>query len=175
VQLLYDQFEAEQSSSHFSIDYQRIQRYESFAQFFLIKETAQQKIELKIDFVNDVAVHYGGFVQHPSLGRIDSWQNMLSNKLSAVFRFEAKDIVDIRMIAKRYSFSWMTIIEEAKTKEAGIDPIVLCEILTSFPEDALATIKWITPVEGTMFKNDVNRIAHDILHGTENTLSANCR
>jgi len=171
VQILFSQLEADQSTTHFSLDYQRLRRYENFTQFFLIKQDDQHHVELKIDFVNDVAAHYGNFIQHAHLGLIDSWQNMLSNKLSAIFRFEAKDIVDIWIIASRYPFSWISIIKEAKTKEAGIDPIVLCEILTSFPEDALETIKWIVPVDGSVLKRNVEQIARDILHGNDNSLA----
>ena len=146
VQILFDQFELAQTAQAFSIDYQRIKKYEHFAQFFLSQPGGAAKIELKIDVVNDVAAHYGGFEQHAILGRLDSWQNMLSNKLAALFRFEAKDVADIWIIAKHRKFEWMTLLAEAKTKEAGIDPIVLYEILKSFPEDALTTVKWSMPV-----------------------------
>ena len=32
------------------------------------------RIELKIDLVNDVAMHYGDFIQDTVLGTLDSWQ-----------------------------------------------------------------------------------------------------
>ena len=52
---------------------------------------------------------------------------MLSNKLAALFRFEAKDVADIWIIATHRKFE-------------------LYEILKSFPEDALTTVKWSMPV-----------------------------
>jgi len=78
-------------------------------------------------------VHYGDFEYNKSLGKIDSWQNILSNKITAVFRFEPKDIADIWIISKNKTFNWKMIIKEAKTKEAGIEPEVIFNILKSFP------------------------------------------
>lgn len=172
VQTLFHQFEVVQEAGILSIDYQRVQTYENFTQFFLINTRENEDIELKIDLVNDIALHYGGFEQHATLGRIDSWQNILSNKLTAIFRFEAKDIADIWIIARHRTFHWMSIMEEAKTKEAGIDPVVLFDLLRSFPEDALSTIKWAIPVEPEIFKRELDQIAGDILRGSDNTLAA---
>ncbi len=58
-------------------------------------------MEVKVDIVNDLASHYGDFEYHEALDKIDSWRNILSNKLSAIFRYEAKDYVDIWMISKK--------------------------------------------------------------------------
>jgi hypothetical protein len=171
VQTLLRHFETAQEAQFLSIDDRRLQKFEHFTQFFLSKPFASETVELKIDLVNDVAPHYGEFRQDAVLGTLDSWQNILSNKLTAIFRYEAKDIVDLWVIAKYQRFDWIQIVEEAKTKEAGVDPIVLFEILQSFPEDALETIKWVTPVEQKTFQHDLNRIANDILRGRENTLA----
>ncbi len=119
-----------------------------------------------------MAPHYGGYVEDAALGRtIDSRRNILSNKLSAVFRYEAKDIVDILTISKHEKFNWMDVVQEAKTKEAAVDPVSICEILKSFPENLLDTIKWTTPVKYRAFKKELTRIAEDILRGRDNTLA----
>jgi len=171
VQTLFQHFETAQQAGLFAIDYNRLRKFENFTQFFLIQTLHSETIELKIDVVNDVASHYGGFEEDATLGRLDSWRNMLSNKLSAIFRYEAKDVVDLRMIAKHRQFDWMTIVQEAKTKEGGIDPVVLFEMLKSFPPDALTTIKWITPVAPDDFIRDLHQIADDIFRGRHNTLA----
>ncbi len=168
VQELFHQLEAAQAALKFSIDYQRVKTSENFTQFFVCKSIGQEEVTLKIDAVNDVAMHYGGFEEHAVLGRIDSWQNMLSNKITALFRFEAKDVADLWVLAKHCAFDWMTILEEARTKEAGIDPVVVYEILTSFPKDAVTTVKWSIPVTAERFTQDLIQIATDILHGREN-------
>ena len=171
VQILFRHFEIAQKAGFFAIDYNRLRRFENFTQFFLIKTFQLETIELKIDVVNDVASHYGGFEEDATLGRLDSWRNMLSNKLSAVFRYEAKDVVDLWIIAKHQRFDWIPIFEEAKTKEGGIDPVVLFEILKSFPIDALTTIKWVIPVNHDDFIRDLHHIAEDIFRGRQNTLT----
>ncbi len=116
VQMLFRQFESAQAKGLFSIDYDRLQKYEHYTHFFLFRESGNEKIELKIDLINDIASHYGDFEHHTVLGVTDSVQNILSNKLSAIFRYEAKDIADIWVIAKNEKFEWMSAIQEAKTQ-----------------------------------------------------------
>jgi predicted nucleotidyltransferase component of viral defense system len=77
----------------FIVDKENIRRLKDFSQVFLLINN--NDIRLKIDFVNDVAAHYGTFENNKVLGKIDSWRNILSNKISAIFRFEPKDIADI--------------------------------------------------------------------------------
>ncbi|WP_207690992.1 nucleotidyl transferase AbiEii/AbiGii toxin family protein [Desulfonema limicola] len=170
VQALFRELETCCLSGEFSIDYRRIQKYEHFTQLFLQKEKKDGLVELKIDLINDIAVHYGGFNEDSLLGTIDSWQNILSNKLAAVFRYEAKDIVDIWVIAKNKIFNWMSVMEQAKTKEAAVDPVVIFHILKSFPEHLLEDIKWVIPVDCKLFKQELSQAADDILRGNDNSL-----
>jgi predicted nucleotidyltransferase component of viral defense system len=86
VQTLFRHFEIAQKAGHFTIDYNRLRRFENFTQFFLIRTLESETIELKIDVVNDVASHDGEFEEDATMGRLDSWRNILSNKLSAIFR-----------------------------------------------------------------------------------------
>jgi predicted nucleotidyltransferase component of viral defense system len=52
--------------------------------------------KLKIELVNDVPSHIGTLISHPSLGIIDSKENILANKLTAVVdRALPKDMVDL--------------------------------------------------------------------------------
>ena len=49
--------------------------------------------------------------------KIDSINNMLSNKLTAVMgRDDPKDIFDIYLIARYYSFDWKAILESCRDK-----------------------------------------------------------
>ena len=170
VQLLLKGFEKAQKNGEFSIDYNHLQKFENYTQFMLLKRIENEDISLKVDVVNDIAVRYGDLHHDVLLGKIDSWQNILSNKLAAIFRYEAKDVADIWTIAKQRQFEWMNLVQEAKTKEAAIDPVLLFEILKSFPESELSYVKWITPVDSGVFKIELDQIAEDILHGRHNTL-----
>ncbi len=169
VEMLFQSFETAQREGLFFMNYELLRRYENFSQFFLYRDIAGSRIELKVDVVNDVASHYGEFYNHPTLGKLDSWQNILSNKLTAVFRYEAKDLADIWAIAKHQQFDWRLIITEAKTKEVGMEPIAIFEILHSLPQDAFEAIKWCHPLTFERFMNDIDRIAADIFREHKNS------
>ena len=156
-----------QKSGLFEIDQQKIRRSENFAQFFLSKED----VELKIDLVNDVAMHYGDLTVDEKLGKVDSLRNILSNKFAALFRYEAKDIADILIICRNFKCNFKDIISEAKSKEAGVEPVAVYEILSSFPTKYLDLIKWIKAPDTEVFKKEILQAADDILYGKENSLA----
>jgi len=117
-----------------------------------------------------VAPHYGEFLFDGVLGKIDSLRNILSNKFSTLYRFEPKDIADIWIICKNFKCNFKEIISEAKNKEAGVDPVSIFEILSSFPVDKLNLIKWIHKPDPPQFKNDLSIIADDIFNARENSI-----
>ena len=149
-----------------------LSRGEYYTQLY-VSDFNHPEIELKIEFINDVATHYGSIITNPELGRVDSLRNILSNKLTALFRSEPKDVVDICAIAKVLPCDWKEIVMEAKSKEAGADPEILYDILQSFPLRYLDTIKWITKPAPDLFKNDLETIANDVLLGKPNSLVGN--
>jgi hypothetical protein len=130
----------------------------------------QEAMALKIDFVNDVPYHYGDIKRSSIFHRIDSWRNILSNKLCALSRLEAKDIADIIFIAKNYAFDWETIISEAKEKDLWVDPIEICRMINRFPHRLLSEIKWIEDVNVDELKIQINVIHDDIFMGSNNSL-----
>lgn len=136
-----------------------------YQSFFLNARTAGDNIRLKVDLVHDRAPHYGEFAYHSTLGKIDSWRNILSNKLVALYRYEPKDVIDIWMIARRYKFDWQEIIAEAKTKDAAVDPIDMAEIIRSLPVQKIETIKFITPQSATTIHDQLQSLAEDIFYG----------
>jgi hypothetical protein len=125
---------------------------------------------LKIDFVNDLALHFGKVQKCPIFPRVDSWRNILSNKLCALSRLEAKDIADIIFIAKKYVFEWEIIVAEAKEKDLWVDPISICQIINHFPIERLDTIKWIKTVNFEDLKSQIDTIHDDIFLGRANSL-----
>ena len=130
------------------------------------------EIAMKIDFVNDVPSHFGDIQQSPVFHRIDSWRNILSNKICALSRLEAKDIADIVFIARKYSFEWETIIAEAKEKDLWVDPIEICRFIDQFPTELLKTLKWIGNVNLEAIEKQITVIHHDIFTGASNSLAA---
>lgn len=136
----------------------------------LVVEHPDFQTKLKLDFVNDVAEHFGDFVETDLFYKTDSIRNILSNKVTAVFRMSPKDIVDIHQICKHEMFDWGTIFEEVRQKELGVEPDEVSEIIKGIPEAAFNSIKWITPIEFQSFKKDVDQIAKDMLNLSANTL-----
>jgi len=125
---------------------------------------------LKVDFVNDVAFHWGAPQQDSIFHRVDNWRNILSNKLCALSRNETKDIVDIIFIAKYYAFDWEDIIQDAKQKDLWVDPIEICKLIHQFPVKLLNDIKWTREVDFKNLNDDLTRIHKDIFYGNSNSL-----
>jgi len=161
---------AAENTGVFHLDRNSLNKGKAYTQFF-ITDSKQNGIELKVELINDVAAHYGSITCDPILGRIDSLRNILSNKLTALFRSEPKDVVDIHAIASQQKFNWIDIVTEAKNKEVGADPDVIYDILNSFPLKYLDTIKWISRPDTTIFKHELQTIADDILYGRNNSLA----
>jgi predicted nucleotidyltransferase component of viral defense system len=133
--------------------------------FTTLKVKKDSETLLKLDFVNDLVPHYGEINKTNLFYRTDSLRNMLSNKLSAIFRYAAKDIVDIREIALHETVDWATIINEARYKEAGLELIYISEILTSMPQSEFETVAWTKKPSWQEFRNDIDKIIHEMISG----------
>jgi predicted nucleotidyltransferase component of viral defense system len=133
--------------------------------FTTLKVRKNSEILLKLDFVNDLVPHYGEIKETDLFYRTDSIRNMLSNKLSAIFRYAAKDVVDIREIAIHETVDWSTIINEARQKEAGLELVYISEILTNMPESELETITWTKKPSWQEFRSDIDRIVLEMISG----------
>jgi len=139
---------------------------ESFIRITVLKD----QFHLIIDFVNDLEFHYGGFEAADFFTKIDSWRNILSNKLSAVSRLEPKDVADTLFIAKNFSFEWPEIIEEAKNKDLWVNPLDVSRIIKEFPVNLFDSIKWIIPADQKVLDKERLQMHDDIFYGRSNSL-----
>ena len=171
VTILFESIEKKQTVLNYTIDISNIKRFDNFTQIFLVRNDSDHTT-LKIDIINDIAEHNGGFLNR-KYGRIDSWENILSNKISALYRLEAKDVIDIWIIAKNRLFQWKNVMSQAKRKDAGIDPTEISEILQTFPIALSEKIKWSIPYSADELLLDIHSISKDILLGHENSLCEN--
>jgi len=130
----------------------------------------QGETPLKVDFINDVAFHYGDLQEAAFYPRIDHWRNILSNKLCALSRREPKDIADILSIAGRFSFAWPEIFDEARQKDLWVEPLDISKIINEFPVALLGSVKWVQPPDITACVADLKAIHLDIFHGQANSL-----
>jgi len=120
---------------------------------------------LKLDFVNDSAPHFGEIIETTLFTRTDSIRNILSNKITCLFRFAAKDVADLREISLRTEVDWSQAIHDARFKEAGIELPVICDILRGIPQSEFETIAWTKKPDWDEFRNDIDRIIYEILCG----------
>ena len=139
---------------------------ESFFRITVLKG----QTHLIVDFVNDLEYHYGGFEAADFFPKIDSWRNILSNKLSAVSRLEPKDVADTLFIAKNFSFEWPEIIEEARNKDLWVNPLDVSRIIKEFPVNLFDSIKWIFPVDQKVLDKERLQMHDDIFYGRSNSL-----
>ena len=140
---------------------------DSFLRVFLTGDQAR----LKIDFINDVSFHFGGFEKCDFFERVDNWRNILSNKICALSRMEPKDYADVLFIAKKYVFFWEDIIEEAKKKDLWVEPIEVSRMINAFPAKMMSRIKWIHEPDIKDARESLASISEDILMGRENSLA----
>jgi predicted nucleotidyltransferase component of viral defense system len=133
--------------------------------FTTLKIKKDADVLLRLDFVNDKVPHYGEIIKTDLFYRTDSIRNMLSNKLSAIFRYAAKDIADIREIAIHETMNWSEIIFEARQKEAGLEFVYISEVLTGMPQSEFETIVWVKKPDWEEFREDINRIVFDMMSG----------
>jgi len=133
--------------------------------FTTLKVRKDSDTLLKLDFVNDLVPHYGEIIETNLFYRTDSIRNMLSNKLSCIFRYAAKDIADIREIALHETVNWTAALNEAQNKEAGLEYVFISEILTSMPESEFETVNWIKKPSWQEFRSDIDKIVHEMISG----------
>jgi len=120
--------------------------------------------KLKLDFVNDVSAHFGGVKNTSLYYRTDSIRNILANKLTAIFRYAAKDVADIREIAINENVDWSQAIQDARQKEVGIELYYVSRILTGIPRDEFEKIIWTKKPKWEIFRDDLESISFDMLN-----------
>lgn len=124
----------------------------------------EDDIPLKIEMINDVPAHVGEIVDHPLLGRLDSAENILANKVSALFgRDEPKDLVDIWAFCFLKNVSLQHAIENAQSKAAGIFPADLARILCSVQKSDLQAIRWINPPSPEKIISQLNQLGESLV------------
>jgi predicted nucleotidyltransferase component of viral defense system len=136
-------------------------RSDNFVSFKVYRRNPD--ILLKLDFVNDLVPHFGPLVKTALFDRTDSIQNILSNKITALFRYAAKDVADIREIFLHEKIDWSEAFRQAREKEAGIEVPLVCEIISGLPESEFDGLKWIHKPRWQDFHADIVRMAEDML------------
>jgi hypothetical protein len=121
-------------------------------------------VVLKIELVNDVPAHVGVVTMHPVLGRLDSAENILANKLTAVIdRREPKDLADIWGFCCRLNLSCEAALQNAHSKAAGLFPADIARVLLSVTDDDWRGVRWSDPPDPGRFLADLATIGERLL------------
>ncbi len=122
------------------------------------------KTLLKIELINDVPARVGQVQQHPILGRLDSAENILANKITAlVDREEPKDLADIWGFCCRMNLPLVDAIVGAQGKAAGLFPVDLARILLSATGADWEQIRWVDAPPAEQFVADLRALGESLV------------
>lgn len=142
--------------------------------FYLTGGTALSRCYLDHRYSDDLDFfqnHKGALTAHPLFSKIDSWENILSNKITALSRNAPKDIVDIVFLSLKFSFNWEEIIADARRKDAWVNEIVVSKMIYDFNVSQLNEVQWIKKEFRDLdFSDTLKIIARELLHGFDNSL-----
>ena len=133
---------------------------DAFCRMVVIKRPG----ELKIDFVNDPVFRYSQVNRFKQFSRVDNVTNILANKLTAISRYEVKDIVDICFITEKGNIDWQNIFQIA-SKKSPIEPLDVAQIVRKMPKGELKLIQWSKRVDLDQVYNIAQNIAKEMVVG----------
>ena len=124
----------------------------------------QRDVTLKIEMINDVPAHVGAVHDHPILGRLDSAENILANKITALIdREEPKDLADIWGFCCQMNLSLTEAITGAQGKAAGVFPADLARLLCSATPADWEAVRWIHAPHVDLYLADLNALGEKLL------------
>lgn len=117
---------------------------------------------LQLDFVNEFLPRLGEPQILKSGLIIDTIDNILANKLTAIMgRDTPKDVFDIYLISKTYKFHWNEIIEAAQKKsQFALEDLIVR--LESFPSLMLDSLSLVDSDYLNTFENDLPKLIEKI-------------
>jgi hypothetical protein len=125
----------------------------------------QTDIDLKIEMINDVPSHIGVIRDHPVLGKLDSPENILANKITALIgREEPKDLADIWGFACKMELSIENAITDAQSKAAGIFPPDLARILCSVTQKDWEVVNWVDAPPFEQYITDLISLGESLIY-----------
>ena len=124
----------------------------------------QGQTTLKIEMINDVPARVGEVQKHSVLGRLDSAENILANKVTALLaREEPKDLADVWGFCCLKNLSLHDAITGAQGKAAGIFPADLARVLCSVQKSDWESIRWITAPPAETFISQLTQLGDNLL------------
>jgi len=133
---------------------------ERFVRLALLRDD----ISLKIECINDVPARVGTVRINPRLGRLDSPENILANKITALMdREEPKDLADIWGFCVQMALPLSEALTGAQSKAAGIFPVDLARLLLSATHADWEQVRWIAPPPPEQFVRDLHSLGETLV------------
>jgi Nucleotidyl transferase AbiEii toxin, Type IV TA system len=131
---------------------------------FVRLSLSREEVSLKIEFMNDVPSHAGNIRLHPILGRLDSPENLLANKVAALLdRQEPKDFADVWGFCCQLKLSLLDAIQNSQSKAAGIFPADLARLLCQASRTDWELIRWISAPPFARFQSDLIQLGESLV------------
>lgn len=139
---------------------QVLQREERYVRMNLV----QSDINMKIELINDVPSRAGVPWLHPILGRIDTAENILANKITAVLdRTAPRDLADIWGLCCQMGLDIFGAISGAQGKAAGVFPVDLARVLCSVTRTDWELVRWIKPPNPEEFISQLDGLGKSLI------------
>ena len=130
---------------------------------FVRLEVESTLATLKIEMVNDVPAHVGEISRHPVLGRLDSAENILANKLTALAdRDEPKDLADVWGLCSRLGLPLSRALEDASSKASGLFPPDLARRMLTASRSDWELVRWIDAPDPERFLAELRRLGDEL-------------
>jgi hypothetical protein len=137
-----------------------LSRYDRFVRLNL----SQSELALKLEFINDVPSRVGEVINHPTLGKLDTAENILAKKLTALLtREEPKDLADVWGFCCLMDLSLGEAITGAQGKAAGIFPADLSRVLLSASKADFDLIRWEKSPNVNDFIQDLHQLGEKLI------------
>ncbi len=122
------------------------------------------EVSVKVEFINDVPARVGEVRFHPVFGRVDTPENILANKITALLdRQEPKDAADIWAFAVKMGLSIEASITGAQSKAAGVFPPDVARCLVSVSRAEWGLVRWVSAPDFSTYQADLRRIGESLL------------
>lgn len=123
---------------------------------------ARGDCRLNVELSSDAFAHVGEVTVHPSLGRLDSAENILADVITALTdRVEPEELADLWGFCCAKRLPVARVLEA--TQAAGIFPVDLARIVSGATRADWALVRWIAAPPADVFVEDLRRLAEAML------------
>ncbi len=123
------------------------------------------ELPLKVEFVNDVRGRVGAPARHEGFGLVDTKENILANKITALLdREEPKDLADVWGLCRRGGLLLKDALAGAASKAVGVFAADVARVLLQASTDDWRLVRWIPPAPSSEeFLRDLRALGEELL------------